>query len=99
QLAQRLLFSESGVDSSRLRQANLGVNERRKLAEALSTLSTAPIYLDDTPNIALGELRAKARRLHHEVGLDLLVIDYLQLIQGSGRENRGREISEIPRAL
>jgi replicative DNA helicase len=99
QLAQRLLFSESGVDSSRLRQANLGRAEREKLAAALVTLSTAPIYLDDTPNIALGELRAKARRLDHEVGLDLLVVDYLQLIQGNGRENRVGEISEISRSL
>ncbi|HZU05836.1 MAG TPA: replicative DNA helicase [Chloroflexota bacterium] len=99
QLAQRLLFSESGVDSSRLRQANLSPAERRKLAEALSVLAAAPIYLDDTPNIPLGELRAKARRLHHEVGLDLLVIDYLQLIQAGGRENRVQEISEISRSL
>jgi replicative DNA helicase len=99
QLAQRLLFSESGVDSSRLRQATLGQTERRKLAEALGVLAAAPIYLDDTPNIALGELRAKARRLHHEVGLDLLVVDYLQLIQGNGRENRVNEISEITRSL
>src|SRR5919199_1579273 len=99
QLAQRLLFSESGVDSSRLRQATLGANERRKLAEALGTLSSAPIYLDDTPNVALGELRAKVRRLHHEVGLDLVVVDYLQLIQGSGRESRVNEISEISRSL
>jgi replicative DNA helicase len=99
QLAQRLLFSESGVDSSRLRQANLSPAERRKLAEALSVLAAAPIYLDDTPNIPLGELRAKARRLHHEVGLDLLVIDYLQLIQVGGRENRVQEISEISRSL
>jgi replicative DNA helicase len=99
QLAQRLLFSESGVDSSRLRQATLGQTERRKLAEALGVLASAPIYLDDTPNIALAELRAKARRLHHEVGLDLLVVDYLQLIQGHGRENRVNEISEISRSL
>ncbi len=99
QLAQRLLFSESGVDSSRLRQANLSPAERRKLAEALSVLAAAPIHLDDTPNIPLGELRAKARRLHHEVGLDLLVIDYLQLIQAGGRENRVQEISEISRSL
>src|SRR5579885_3358349 len=99
QLAQRLLFSESGVDSSRLSQANLSPAERRKLAEALSVLAAAPIYLDDTPNIPLGELRAKARRLHHEVGLDLLVIDYLQLIQAGGRENRVQEISEISRSL
>jgi replicative DNA helicase len=99
QLAQRLLFSESGVDSSRLRQATLGQVERRKLAEALGVLASAPIYLDDTPNIPLSELRAKARRLHHEVGLDLLVVDYLQLIQGTGRENRVNEISEISRSL
>src|SRR5262249_13777756 len=99
QLAQRLLFSESGVDSSRLRQATLGQTERRKLAEALGVLAAAPIYLDDTPNIALGELRAKARRLNHGVGLDLLVVDYLQLIQGNGRENRVNEISEISRSL
>ncbi len=99
QLAQRLLFSESGVDSTRLRQATLGPTERRKLADALGVLAAAPIYLDDTPNIALAELRAKARRLHHEVGLDLLVIDYLQLIQGPGRDNRVHEISEISRSL
>jgi replicative DNA helicase len=99
QLAQRLLFSESGVDSSRLRQATLGQAERRKLAEALGVLAAAPIYLDDTPNIPLSEMRAKARRLHHEVGLDLLVVDYLQLIQGGGRENRVQEISEISRSL
>lgn len=99
QLAQRLLFSESAVDSSRLRQANLGQTERRKLAEALSVLAAAPIYLDDTPNIPLNELRAKARRLHHEIGIDLLMVDYLQLVQGSGRENRVNEIGEISRAL
>ncbi|MBX5492135.1 MAG: replicative DNA helicase [Chloroflexi bacterium] len=99
QLAQRLLFSESGVDSSRLRQANLGQAERRKLAEALSVLAAAPIYLDDTPNIPLSELRAKARRLHHDITLDMIVVDYLQLIQGSGRENRVNEIGEISRSL
>lgn len=99
QLAQRLLFSESGVDSARLRQATLGQTERRKLAEALGVLAGAPIYLDDTPNIALTEMRAKARRLHHEIGLDMLVVDYLQLIQGNGRENRVSEISEISRSL
>ncbi|HLH26380.1 MAG TPA: replicative DNA helicase [Chloroflexota bacterium] len=100
QLAQRLLFSESGVDSSRLRQGLLGQVERRKLADALGTLASAPIYLDDTPNIALSELRAKSRRLHQELGgLDLLVVDYLQLIQGNGKENRVNEISEISRSL
>ena len=100
QLAQRLLFSESGVDSSRLRQGLIGQTERRKLADALGTLASAPIYLDDTPNIALSELRAKARRLHQELGgLDLLVVDYLQLIQGNGKENRVNEISEISRSL
>jgi replicative DNA helicase len=100
QLAQRLLFSESGVDSSRLRQGILGQTERRKLADALGTLASAPMYLDDTPNIALSELRAKARRLHQELGgLDLLIVDYLQLIQGSGKENRVNEISEISRSL
>jgi replicative DNA helicase len=100
QLAQRLLFSESGVDSSRLRQGILGQTERRKLADALGTLASAPIYLDDSPNIALSELRAKSRRLHQELGgLDLLVVDYLQLIQGSGKDNRVNEISEISRSL
>ena len=100
QLAQRLLFSESGVDSSRLRQGILGQTERRKLADALGTLAGAPMYLDDTPNIGLAELRAKARRLHHELGgLDLLIVDYLQLIQGNGKENRVNEISEISRSL
>src|SRR3712207_6447612 len=100
QLAARLLATESGVDSSRLRGARLNEVESRKLAQALGVLSEAPIYVDDTPGLSIMELRSKARRLHAEVGVDLVVVDYLQLIMGSrGRDNRVQEISEISRSL
>src|SRR5919199_3642646 len=100
QLAARLLSTESGIDSSRLRGGRLTDVESRKLAQALGILSEAPIYVDDTPGLSIMELRSKARRLHAEVGVDLIVVDYLQLIVGSRvRDNRVQEISEISRAL
>lgn len=102
QLAARLLATESGVDSTRLRGARLSEVESRKLAQALGVLSEAPIYVDDTPALSIMELRSKARRLHAELpnGVDLIVVDYLQLIAGSrGRDNRVQEISEISRSL
>lgn len=99
QLAQRLLSSECGIDSTRLRTGRLSETDRRKLSHALAVLSEAPIYVDDTPAINIMELRSKARRLHADVGLDLVIVDYLQLITGSGTENRVQEISEISRSL
>ena len=102
QLAARLLSTESGVDSTRLRSGRLNETESRKLAHAYDVLSEAPIYVDDTPAISIMELRSKARRLHADAedGVDLVIVDYLQLIEGSrGRDNRVQEISEISRAL
>jgi replicative DNA helicase len=100
QLAARLLSTESGVDSTRLRGGRLSEVEVRKLDRALQVLSEAPIYVDDTPGISIMELRSKARRLQADVGVDLVIVDYLQLIEGSrGRDNRVQEISEISRSL
>ncbi len=100
QLAHRLLCSESGVDATKLRLGMINDGEQRKLHHAFELLSEAPIYIDDTPSINLSELRSKARRLHAEVGIDLLIVDYLQLITTNrGGDNRVQEISEISRSL
>jgi replicative DNA helicase len=100
QLAQRLLASESGVDSTRLRLGEHTEREERRLMHALGTLAQAEIYVDDTPVMTMTEIRGKALRLHRERGLDLVVVDYLQLIHGAGRtDNRVQEISYISRAL
>ena len=100
QLAHRLLCSESGVDATKLRLGMINDAERRKLHRAFELLSEAPIYIDDTPSISITELRSKARRLHAEVGIDLVVVDYLQLVtSGRSSDNRVQEISEISRSL
>ncbi|HHU70068.1 MAG TPA: replicative DNA helicase [Thermoanaerobacterales bacterium] len=100
QLVQRMLCSEAHIDSHKLRTGNLEENDWLKLARAMGPLSEAPIYIDDTPGISIMEVRAKARRLKAEKGLGLIIIDYLQLMQGRGSsENRQQEISEISRSL
>jgi replicative DNA helicase len=99
QLAQRLLAAESGVDSIRLRLEMLSEAEQQRVMNAIGKLSELEIYIDDTPMIRVDQIRSKARRLHGEHPIDLIVIDYLQLIQGSGTENRVQEISEISRSL
>jgi replicative DNA helicase len=100
QLAHRLLCSESGVDATKLRLGMINDAEQRKLHHALAVLSEAPIYIDDTPSINLSELRSKARRLASERGIDMVVVDYLQLITtGRSGDNRVQEISEISRSL
>jgi replicative DNA helicase len=103
QLAIRLLSGESGVDSTRLRLGQHTELEERRIIRASGELSEANIWFDDSPVLTVAELRAKARRLAGEKGLDLIVIDYLQLIQGEtagyGRENRVQEISYISRTL
>ncbi len=100
QLVQRLLCSRAEVDASKLRGGFLSESDWPKLTRAAGILSEAPIYIDDTPAITVLELRAKARRLQKRVGLDLIVVDYLQLMRGVGKiESREREISEISRAL
>jgi len=100
QLVQRMLCAEANIDSHRLRSGELDDSDWEKLARAMGPLSEAPIYIDDTPGIPVMEVRAKARRLKAEKGLGLIIIDYLQLMQGRGdSENRQHEISQISRSL
>ncbi len=101
QLVQRMLCTQAKVDQSKVRKGMLSSDEAGRLSAALGPLSEANIFMDDTPGITITEMRAKARRLILEQGkLDLLVVDYLQLMQGSRRiENRQQEISEISRSL
>ena len=103
QLVQRLLCADAPIDSQRLRIGELRDDDWKKLVNAADRLSRSKIFIDDKPSITVMEMRAKARRLKSEHGLDLLIIDYLQLMQGgvgSGRsENRQQEISEISRSL
>jgi len=101
QLAQRLLASESGVDSTRLRLGESTEAEERRIIHASGKLGECDIYIDDSPVLTVGNLRGKVYRLQREKGLDLLVIDYLQLMQGSdrGSDNRVQEISYISRSL
>lgn len=104
QLVARLLSMDAGVDQHSLRTGYITDDEWDRISESVGRLSEAKIYIDDTPNIPLVEMRSKARRLMMERGFDLLVVDYLQLMQGSGggngrHENRVQEISEISRGL
>lgn len=99
ELTNRILCSEAMVDSGKVRNGTIGDEDWLKLANALGPVSEAPIYIDDTPGITSMELRAKCRKLKIEHDLGLVVIDYLQLMQGSRTENRQQEISEISRSL
>jgi replicative DNA helicase len=100
QLVQRILCAEANVDQQRLRNGTLDEEDWLKLHETAGKLAKAPIYIDDAPGISMRQLRAKARQLKAEKGLGLIVIDYLQMLQGSRRsENRQQEISEISRSL
>src|SRR5919205_1178346 len=102
QLVLRLLSSVAKIDSSRLRTGFLEEMDFTRLAPAMNSLAEAPVYIDDTPNISTMELRTKARRLQAESGLDLLVVDYLQLMQATTinrNDNRVQEVSEISRGL
>ena len=99
QLASRLLSMESGVDSPRIRSGHLNEQESRKLDAAMNHLAKAPIWVDDTPSIPIMELRSKARRLAAEHSLDMIVVDYLQLVASDGSESRVQELGQISRAL
>ena len=102
QLVLRLLSSVSNIDSQRLRTGFLEELDFARIAPAMNALSEAPIYIDDTPNITTMELRTKARRLQAETGVDLIIVDYLQLMQSSTATrdaNRVQEVSEISRGL
>lgn len=100
QLAIRLLASEAMVDSKKLQRGFIKKEDWHKLTTAAGRLAEAPIFIDDTPNLSVIEMRAKARRLKAEHGLALIIVDYLQLIRGrSNVERREQEISEISRSL
>lgn len=100
QLVNRMLCSEVMIDSQKMRTGKLEDDDWQKIARALGPLSEAPIYIDDTPGITVMDIRAKSRRLKLEKDIGLIVIDYLQLMQGRGRsENRQQEISEMSRSL
>ena len=100
-LVLRLLANESGINSRRVRLGgHLTEEEEKRIMEATGILSEAPIYIDDSPQIRVVEMRSKARRLHYERGINLIVVDYLQLMQGEDRrENRVQEIGYISRSL
>ncbi len=99
QLVQRLLCMQGRLDSSRLRSGTLDDDEWNRLIEAASALSNCKIFIDDNAGVTPGEMRNRVRRLQAEQGLDLIVVDYLQLMQGRSVENRVQEISGISRAL
>lgn len=103
QLVNRMLCAEAGIDSQRLRVGEMCDEDWTHLWDACDTMSRAKIYIDDTAGITAMDMRSRARRLKAEHGLDLIVVDYLQLMQGSGKRNnsgdRQQEVSEISRSL
>lgn len=100
QIVNRILCSQARVDSNRIRTGQMESDDWLKISEVLHRVEVAPLYIDDTATITVSEIRAKCRRLKQTQGLSLIVIDYLQLMQSSGRpESRQQEISEISRSL
>ncbi|MEZ5317297.1 MAG: replicative DNA helicase [Vicinamibacterales bacterium] len=100
QLFMRMLTSEARVDAHRFRGGFLSEQDYARLVDAFARLHEAKVFIDDTPSIGILEMRAKARRLKLEHGLDMIVVDYLQLMQGRGRfENRQQELASISRAM
>jgi replicative DNA helicase len=98
-LVQRMLTAEARVDSQMLRKGKLRDDEYPRIAKAAGILSSAPIWIDDTPGVSLLEMRSKARRLKAETDIGLVIVDYLQLMTGPTSENRQQEISMISRSL
>lgn len=99
QLVQRMLAMDTGVDSQRLRLGYVDDDEWPAISRSLGNLASAPIFIDDTPAISVVELRSKARRLQAESGVDLIIVDYLQLMRGGRTDNRVQEVAEITRSL
>ena len=102
QLATRILSEQSGISAENLRMGKISHTDFRNLARAAADLEALPLYIDDTPALTIAALRTRARRLKRKHGVGLIVVDYLQLLQGTGRssnENRVQEISEISRGL
>jgi replicative DNA helicase len=102
QLATRILAEQSGISSENLRMGKISQQDFRQLARAAAELQSLPLYIDDTPGLTIAALRTRARRLKRQKGIGLIVVDYLQLLQGTSRgsnDNRVQEISEISRGL
>src|ERR1035437_7683029 len=100
QLAQRMLCSRSGVDSHKLRRGMLSRQDRDRLSYAVGQLAKGQVFIDDTPSLSLMDLRTKARRLKQQHDIELIALDYLQLMEAPGRaENRQQEISSISRGV
>lgn len=100
QLVQRMICAEGNIEASAMRNGDLKGDDWEKLTMAIGSLSEANIYIDDSPSVTVADIRAKCRRLKQEKGLGMILIDYLQLIQGRGRgDNRQQEVSEISRTL
>jgi replicative DNA helicase len=101
QLVDRMLADASGVDAWNIRTGNLSDEDFSKLSDAMGEMAEAPIFIDDTPGVTVLEMRTKARRIAHDQPIGLIIIDYLQLMQGSGKNdgNRVQEVSEISRGL
>ena len=101
QLVDRMLADAAGVDAWNIRTGNLSDDDFSKLSEAMGEMAEAPIFIDDTPGMSVLEMRTKARRAAHDQPLGLIIVDYLQLMQASGRTdgNRVQEVSEISRGL
>ena len=99
EIVTRMLCSLGRIDSQRLRSGRLAESDFTKLSNAASVLYKKPVYVDDSPGLTVTEIRAKSRRMRRRPGLGLIIVDYLQLMQGSGGENRQQEIAQISRSL
>jgi replicative DNA helicase len=102
QLATRILAEQSGISAENLRMGKISQQDFRHLARAAADLQTLPFYIDDTPGLTIAALRTRARRLKRQKGIGMVIVDYLQLLQGTGKgsnDNRVNEISEISRGL
>lgn len=99
QLVQRILSSEAKVENEKLKTGKLADQDWTKLASVLGPISEAPMYFDDSTDVSIASIRAKCRKMKLEKNIGLVIIDYLQLMQGKGKENRVQEVSEISRSL
>ncbi len=99
QLATRILSEASEVPSEQIRRGDMTEAEFRRFVEAAKLLESCPLYIDDTPALPISQIAARARRLKRTHGLDVLIVDYLQLIKGTSKENRVQEVSEITQGL
>jgi replicative DNA helicase len=99
ELVDRLLVRQGLIDAWKLKTGQLSANDFDSLSEAMGILAEAPLYIDDTPGLTVTELRTKARRLQIDKGIKLIIVDYLQLMHGSTRDNRVQEVSEISQGL